>query len=365
MNNLAIENVNHAPVGGNNVVGINNSEASACIFTYLEDRKKKSIDTYSSYKRYFSEFFMFTCNKQINELTWNDIFQITFNKTDEFYRNEKNKNINSAQQKMFAIKKLWEKLYHLNRHVNPNKNIDLDVIIFEKENIDNNHYATLNSKEVNLLFEHSLTYEYKPKTRYLFFKFLYTMGCRESVAKGKGGKGVKWADIIRKEDGNTEINVWVMKFHDKGKLVEKAMHDNFYNELLKLKGTESFSEYVFDLNINTLLDTFNDFRDKYNLKTKNGRDVAVHSLKRSTGKLVQSVFNDPEITRKHLQHSNLNMTSTYIDDEEYTDQASYMLGEEIDFNVFRDLSKDELLGLIENCERGIQLKLWNLLKKIK
>jgi hypothetical protein len=295
---------------------------------------------------------MFICNKQINELIWSDIFNITYFKVEEYYKYLLNKNINTAQQKMWAIKKLWDKLYFINR------DLKSDMLKFEKKKFEKIHYATLNDKEMQLLFEFSESYDYKPMTRKLFFEFLYIVGCRESVAKGKKGKGVKWSDITRNEDSKTGIKVWVVKFFDKGKWIEKSINDDFYNKLIQLKGTESLSEFVFDLNINTLVNTFNDFKEKYNLQTKNGRDVTIHSIKRATGKLVHGIFKDPDITMKHLQHGSFEMTKNYLDEDSYTDQASYMLGKNVDMDFFKNLSKDELLKLIDNGGQEIKLKLY-------
>jgi len=362
MNSLA-KNVKYAPANITGINSRNNKEVSTYIFTYLQNKKKDSIGTYKNYKRYFSEFFMYTCNKELNKLTWDDIFNIRFDQAQDFHSNEKDKNIDTAQQKMFVIKKLWKNLFLTNKSINPNRKLDLDIMEFEKiskEKLNKTHYATLNSKEMDLLFEHALTYKRKPLTRKMFFEFLYIVGCRESVAKGRNGKGVKWTDIRRKEDSNAGIKVWVVGledkgFKDKGKTVEKSISDSFYNKLLQLK-EESSSEYVFDLNINTFLDTFNDFREKYNLKTKDGRKVCIHSIKRASGILTQETFNDINITRLQLQHSSSDMTMTYIEDAQYTKQASYMLGKDIDLNAFDDLSKEELLDLIKNGGRSVQIK---------
>ena len=351
MNNLALSNVNvaPAPIAPVNVVGINNNSASVKIQNYLEDKKRKSESTYKAYNRYYKELFMFTCNKKINEVTWEDIFNITYSKVDEFKSHLLNIGVkpNYVNQKLFACKSLWEKLYHIDR------NVDMRVFDFEEEDYEETNFASLNESEINLLFDLCDTYNYKPLTRRMFFEFLYYIGSRKNVPLE-----LKWDDIQNRYDNKSGLNVWVIRYKDKGKWVEKAINDDFYSKIFKLK-EESFGEKVFQINSNTINDTFKDFRDKYDLHEKNGKRVVIHSIKKASGWLVQNTFNDIAKTQKHLQHQN-NSTTTkiYINDEDYTDQASYLIGKDIDVNFFKSLDEGVLLQLIENCGRDVQMKIY-------
>jgi hypothetical protein len=70
-------------------------------------------------------------------------------------------------------------------------------------------------------------------------------------------------------------------------------------------------------------------------------------------------------TRKHLQHKNIQLTATtYIGDEDYTDQASYLIGKHIDMDFFKDLDKDTLLALIEAAGKDTIMKLYYEHEKI-
>jgi len=345
-NNENIDIVNSTPV-----VGINNDNVSVKILSYLNEKKRKSINTYDAYLRYYTEFFMFTCNKQISQLTWNDIFNITYSKIDEYKEHLLNSNVKSyyVNQKLFACKALWEKLYHINR------NVDLRVLDFEEEDFEPNNYAALNDNEMNLLFEFAETSGYKKGkyTKRMFFEFLYYMGCRKNVALE-----LKWNDIQTRYDHNTGLNVWTIKFKDKGKYITKAINNDFYERILKLK-EENKGEKVFHLAKETFEKTFNDFRTKYNLEMKDGKRVTIHSIKKASGWMVQNTFGDLNKTKLHLQHSNPSTTANiYVNVENYTDQASYLIGKNIDMDFFKELSKDELLGLIEMCGKDVQLKMY-------
>ena len=350
-----MNNLNIAPAQVN-VVGINNNSASVKIQNYLEEKKRKSESTYKAYLRYYKEFFMFACNKQINKITWENIFSITYNKVDEFKSYLLNKGVKPAyvNQKLYACKSLWEKLYHIDR------NVDIRVFDFEEEDYEEQSYATLNEKEMNNLFEMCETYDYKPLTRRLFFEFLYYIGCRKNVPLE-----LEWDNIQNRYDNKSGLNVWVVRFKDKGKWVEKAINDDFYNKIVTLKGTESLNKKVFQINSNTIQDTFDNFRDKYKLHEKNGKRVVIHSIKKASGWLVQNTFGDIAKTQRHLQHEN-NSTTTkiYINDEDYTDQASYLIGKNIDIDFFKGLDKDVLLQVIEKCGKDVQMKIYYEWSKI-
>jgi integrase len=250
--------VNSTPVP--NVVGINNESTSVKILNYLEDKKRKSKSTHEAYQRYFKEFFKYSCNKEISQITWDDIFSVDYSKVDDYKNYLLTKGVKPyyVEQKLFACKALWEKLYHINR------NIDLRAWDFEREEYEENHYAALSDEEMNLLFDFAKQEEYKPMTKMMYFRFLYIVGCRKHVPLE-----LEWKNIIRKFDKKNKVELWVAKFHDKGKWVEKSINDDFYNELLELKTSgESKENRVFDINKNTIESVFNRYQEKYNLLIK-------------------------------------------------------------------------------------------------
>jgi len=340
-----------------NTVGIKNTEASVKILNFLKDKKRKSENTYKNYNRYYSEFFVFVCNKQISEITWEDIFKVTYEDIDNYKRYLINKGDsgNYINQKIFACKALWKKLHTFNHDVNYT-----EVFDFEREEFEVVNFAALNDKEVELLLNFMDSQKYKPKTKYMFFEFLYIVGCRKNVALE-----LTWNDIVRRHDNKKGIDVWVVsfkdqKFKDKGKRVNKAINDDLYVKLIELKECgESTGDKVFDLSKETFEDVFTKFQDKYNLHEKDGKKVCIHSIKKASGWLVQNTFGDINKTRKHLCHESIELTAkTYIGDEDYCDQASYLIGKNVDKDFFKELDKDTLISLIENSGKDVQMRLY-------
>jgi site-specific recombinase XerD len=160
---------------------------------------------------------MFVCNKEINQITWQDILSITYTHIYNFkhYLLDKG-SANYTNQKILACKGLWKQLYAFNR--------DVDTTIFnlQEEKFEPNNYASLNANEMELLFNFMEHDHYKPHTKRMFFEFLYVVGCRKNVALE-----LTWDQIKRKHDSKKGIDVWVVHFHDKGKWVDKSINDDF------------------------------------------------------------------------------------------------------------------------------------------
>lgn len=333
------------------VVGINNQEAGHRILMYLEERKRTSENTYKNYLRYYTEFFYFACNKEINQLIWEDIFKIDNGMIGDYklFLLNKGDAPNYVNQKLFAGKALWDKLFELNH------NIDRLVFKFAEEKTKDNTFASLDHKEMELLFDFMDKESYKPLTKRLFFEFLYIVGSRKNVAID-----LKWNQITRKRDFSNDMDIWVIGYPDKGKDIEKAINDDFYNKLLQLKESgESTGDKVFDLNKDTFEAVFRKFQDEYNLKEKNGKKVCIHSIKKASGWLVQNTFGDINKTRKHLQHKNMQLTAyNYLGSENYSEQASFLIGKEITNDFLNEMTKEELITLIEKCGKDTLMKLY-------
>jgi integrase len=300
---------------------------------------------------------MNTCGKKIEQLTWGDILSINYNTVDNFKRFLINKGDggNYINQKLYSCKALWKKLHYINRDV------DMETFEFEEEEYEKKTYATLNETEMNLLFDYVSTKEYKPLTRRLFFEFLYNVGCRKEVANT-----IQWKNIIKQRDNKYNIDVYVLKYKDKGKWIEKAIHDDFYNKLIQLKNTESKGKFIFDISIETLENDFDEFKRKYDIGSKNGKQVCIHSIKKGAGQKVQNAFGDINLTSKFLQHKNVNMTADiYLGDENYCEQASYMISKNINVDMFAELDKDTLIKIISNSGTDVMFRLYTEYEKLK
>lgn len=359
MNSTVIKEENVGIVKVAPVVGIQNDNASVKILAYLKEKKRKSENTYVAYVRYYSEFFQYACNKEISQIDWEDIFSVTYSTIDEYKSHmlDKGYSMNTAMQKILSIKSLWRKLHAINN------NVDYQSIFFnlEKEEIEVNSYASLTDKEMELLLNFMDTEEYKPLTKRLFFEFLYTIGCRKNAALK-----LEWSQIIKKKDPRIGIDVWVAGFRDKGKTIEKAINNDFMKRLFKLKETgESKGDRVFDISQDSIEKVFDNFQEKYNLYKVDGKKVVIHSVKKAGAWRVQNTFGDINKTKKFCQHKNIQLTaSVYASEENYTDQASYMIGKNIDIDFFKELSKDELIKLIQRSGKDVQTKMFYEWEKI-
>lgn len=323
----------------NNVQTIGVNDAYNIIHLFMEKKKRKSDNTYDAYGRYYNEFFQFTVGKKLEYITWNDILQITYTKVEEYQEHElaKGNQENTCNQKLFAIKKLWESLH---RH---NNNVSLDVLDFEPLDSKDNSYAILTTDEVELLLEFAKC-KYKGNVQSMVFEFLFVVGCRKEMPF------VLTRDMITKNyDYNSGKNAWVIKYKEKGKYVEKSITDEFYEKLIVV--CEEGSEKIFNISDKTIEKTFDEFRKEYGLKEKNGKKVVIHSIKKASGLAVYKATGDLVKTKDHMQHDHIDMTSRiYLDSSQnYCSQGSYMLGETIGTDIFENMTKEELIQLIGEC----------------
>lgn len=337
MSNLAIAQNN------TNVVGLNNDTVYNHINDFLREKSKSTIKNYTGY---YKEMFMHMCGKDIHLLTWDDILNIDYAKvkTYKLYLMDKGNSNNYINQKLFAGKKLWNTFFHITATYPPEQRVSKVVFDFEELEKDDNSYAALSLKELNMLYDYCLSLKSKPYTKYLYFKFLYIVACRKEIPLN-----LKWSDIERIEDTDTGKMIWVFNYYQKHQDTRKSISDEFYNELREyLDGNDL--DYIFNITSQTIDKTMNDFLELNNLKYKNGRKVCVHSIKKTSCQTVQRTFKDLRITQKHAQHSDPSTTAkAYLDTDCYTQQPSFLLGKKYSIDMLKDLDDGMLLELIKQC----------------
>lgn len=334
-----------------NVQSLNNNTAYNVIYNFMEKNKKNSENTYDSYQRYYNEFFRFVIGKDLWSVTWDDILRITYTDVENYQihmLNEKGWKENTCNQKLFAVKKLWDTL---NRH---NNNVNLGVLNFEELNAEDNSYASLTTEEVDSLIEFAKT-NTKSKAKGIIqsgvFEFLYIVGCRKEVPFD-----LTRDMITRCFDFQAQKEVWVIKFKDKGKIVQKGINDDYYDRLIALSEMGKDKNKIFNVSMKTVENTFDSFRAKYNLYEKNGKKVVIHSIKKASG---WSVYNttggDMQKTKDHMQHESMELTSkTYLDSKNnFSSQGSYLLSREVSIDMLSELSQEDLLMVINKCGKDI------------
>lgn len=340
------DNVNVAPV-----VGLVPNTPYNRIMSFINDYESKN--TRSAYQRYYRDMFIYMTGKSMEQITYSDIKSIDKQRVKDHRQHLKSKGqaASTINQKIFACKSLWDDLREDNIvNVNP---FDLKPLTQE----ENNH-GSLTYEEVQNLYQFCLQQKYKPMTQKLYFEFLFVLTCRKHVAQT-----LTWDQIKRELDIDSNKMVLVVNFtgdnRDKGKSIKKAITDEFYNRLKEnYEDEKETNNKVFCGIYNATYDnTLKAFCKEYNIDPD--RDIVQHSLKSSGLDYIQGAIGDINVTAQAAQHSNIQTTyQRYLNkNKKYSSQPSYMLHENFNIDLLRDLDKEELLGLIEKAGQETIVKL--------
>ena len=314
-----------------NLVGLYIDTPYNEIMTFVE--KQNSKNTKVAYLGHYIHMFKFICNKNLSELTWNDVESITIKKVKDYRtalsHQYKATTINS---KIFACKSLWDEF-------NENEHMMANVFGLKKLEKQNNCYDALTSDEFKQLLKFAQT-KYKGNTQRLYFYFLYRTLFRKHIAQN-----LTWDQIIRKHDKDLNRKVWVIKAEEKRGIREVAITDEFYNELRENYNTyKKQDNKVFHICNSVIDDTIKDFCKEYDID----RRIVQHSIRSSGGDEVQEISGDINKTAQALGHKNIQTTyEHYINkNKSYSSQPSFELDQRYSIELLKGLGEDILLKLI-------------------
>ena len=333
----------------NVVIGMTMNSVTAFINLFLNQKRKKSENTYLSYAKYCSEFIGFMFGKQIETVTWDDFITITKARVlqyQDFLESKGNGN-NTINQKTLAVKTLWVFLREEKQELNE---FAFNVEMLQVDKNNPNGYGSFSSDEMNNLIEYCKTHKQKGEIKSLFIETSYVTAIRKECLLS-----LMWLNFSRETDMNTGSKVWVIKYHDKGKDDATAISDSLANRIFALKKENSLpTDRVFSLNSDTVADMISDFCMHYSLPES--RNLTVHSIKKSSGDRIQLMYKDINMTAKHLHHNNIQTAyNNYLGKNGgYTSQPSYSAFDEtFSMDEIRTFSHDELISAIENLGKDV------------
>jgi integrase len=199
----------------------------------------------------------------------------------------------------------------------------------------------LTDKEIQLLLDFCMEEKQKPQTKKLYFEFLYTTALRKNIAQT-----ITIDDIKRKLDIKHQKEYWVIEVMDKEHQRNIGILDEFYNRLINNAENQKYNDNkLFHLDNHTADKVLKNFCKKYGIN----RNIVQHSVKSSSGDLVQNVFQDIKKTAKHLGHTNIQTSYEYYlgKNESYAEQPSVLLQENYNINMLKGLGEDVLIKIIE------------------
>lgn len=350
----------------NNISLFTNDEASGAINAYINTLAKNTVKNYIIR---VNDYLISITGLDINTITWNQLKQISYtdSATYQQYLISKGNSNKTINQKMGGIKAMFEFLAtkYPQHNINPT---NATVVKLSESEHDSKSHGSLSEEEVYNLFDFCKTMKYKPQSQQLFFETLFTTALRFDAVRTMTIKNIH--HVINPE---TKQMIYIIKIRDKSKdrtiaipddLALRLLNENTNNDIIfKINNHDR----IFEFGDQSLRFTLESFCKEYNID--NERNIKLHSLKKAAinHALLITNGNITEVA-KFAGHSNSNTTLKYYTDMHinYDEQLSMRIGKnDNDIVKLQELSKEELLNLIEKAGIGTVKKLVHLLEHSK
>jgi integrase/recombinase XerD len=331
-----------------------------------------SVNTRASYKVAITDFFDYFQflykGKNITTLTEEDIV-ITENKNGSTltkliftnnhikkYRKhlvEKGLANGSINYKMSAIRSLFDSLAKDRPYFNTG--------VFKLKPLDDvsDSYDDFTTEEVEMMFEKAKEYP-NGLQKYLLLKLAAVTSFRVSSLLNLTWKHIK--------KHNEDVYVVYAKDEAIGKgqkKDEKSINKTFYEELLQLKGKYDDGK-IFHMHRKSAWDLIKQLVDDLNLNPDGDKKLTFHSLKRWGGNEILDRTNDLRLTKIQMAHSS---ETTFLKNynkkmKDPAQSPSLLLLEEVDMDLLKKASLDQILQAIDGCNSGVKLQIAKKLKEI-
>lgn len=344
-----------------NIVGFKNDSLYNCVENYLEYHRKNSKNTWKNYKGYIQEFIQFLTGKEIASVSWAELEKVTYNDAENYRNyllNNGNKEI-TVNNKLNVLKDFWIEMFKNNRNLDMMA-LELKPLKVKKEV----HYDSLTEDEVFKLFNYCETeLNYKKEIQLTLFQFLFMTSMRINTVLA-----LTLEDIKKKRDKKAQKQIHYVSKYVKGKEVEIALPDWFVGKIVDLE--RLVGNKLFEINDKTLRKTLENFCKKENITDRN---IVLHSIKSSSGDYILDITENLFTVAEQLQHTKVETTvKNYVNkNKSLADKTSYWAfdalkdnNRNVDVSALEELDKDQLLELISNLNKGVQIKLNNMAKDL-
>lgn len=302
--------------------------------TFLKEHDRNSDRTSHEYHSRINEFFEIMLGKDVRYVTQEDINTIKNKDVKEKFveslLNRGNGN-NTIITKLNSVRSFYNELLQNDIQVNP-------TVLSTRLKKEVKHHEYLNEGELLSILEF-MKMEKDGMEKYLLTKMMAHTASRKT-----GTLSLKWDNIKKRSDINTGQAVWVVEYKGKGdKLLKAPISDEFYEELLQIKGD---SENIFpELSKQGAYKRYERSLKKFGKVI--GKNISFHSMKATGITLAYRMTKDMNLCKQLGGHESVSTTEIYIRDEEsFTKQGSYLLSKKSDSSSFDSMSGDELKEFI-------------------
>lgn len=352
----------------NNIIGFRDNSCYGAIRAYLNNKKKGSKNTYDACKRYFNEFFQFVYGRNLSDITWEDILNIKYNDViyfREYLQKNKDNSDKTINQKVSTLLPLFKELKKHNNKIDPSI-VDVPAIpVEEVEEVIGSDALT--PEEAYGLLEFAKQQSYKGFVQYVFYKTAISTSLRKESLLTATVDNLKQI-----KDRQTNEMYWCVVVTDKGKRqMIKPITDELYEEIMELQSPlyranlKSDNGRLFPISQQKLVETLKLFCSEYGIN----RDITLHSLRKTSADYANElVGGDIKKIQQQTGHKNPKvLINTYQGTRAtlHSFPGLNMFQENDNMEKLEELTKEELIDLIKQCDYSVARQLLGKLNKIR
>lgn len=315
----------------------------------------ESSNTSLAYKKDIESFFMFVRNKKLEDLTVQDLFFDDLTDIDKYKIHIKSysKSNNTLKRKFASLRSLYEYFSSRCRY-------DVDSTWFKLGKLKNttNSYGFISKEEWETMIV-EVQKQYKGFEKSMLITLAGITSLRlDALLRLEWDKHFIY---------NKKENLYYVDIFDKVDIAHRAIPVECYNELLKLKD-ENFPEekrkFVFNLDPGTCAKMI-----KYlvrDLNIDNNRNIVFHSLRKLAPSYGINELRNIALAQQQSGHKDVNVLMTrYVQpNESRAKLPGIQMLQNIDLSKVEELSKDEIIKIINQCSEGVQREIALMADKI-
>jgi integrase len=329
------------------VIGLNPNRVYGAIMGFLNEKAINSENTRKAYEDDITQFFTFTRNKSLADLTREDL-NYSYDEVLNFKLFLADKyGGSSVNRKLSTIRKLFKVLGRTFDDLKQNA-FQVDNV---KATVEN--YGVLSYEEALEMISRASKYRRGAEKSALIY--LATMTSFRLTAL----LNIKWKDI-RKENG-----LWTVHVIDKGQKKDvKAISDNLYNTLIDLRKPETKEDdFVFSFDPKTCSDMIRKLCDDMQIDPE--RNIVFHSLRKVAINWALDYTKDVATASRQANHSTPAVTyGSYAKrNNDLSTLPSVLMEQECDMSILEALTKEQLIAMIDNACYDVKMKLIMAAKK--
>lgn len=322
------------------------------INTWLNSNATLSSNTTEGYERYIRMFFKTIRNgKKIEDLQPADLkidLPLMLEYQNLLVKSKKYKN-SSINFMIDTIRSLYGYLKAIE--------YDVNTYIFREVKYlsdDTFHIGSLNPDETLKLSEMAL----REKRNGLMKKAMILVAATTSIRKD----AITHLKLSHIRKNNEIEGMYIIEddtLFDKGRMICKDLNGDIYDLLVEVHGSKQECESIFDISPSGIDQLMDRLCDKAGIDPK--RRISFHSLKKTGVQWVYDVYG-LRAAQKQAGHASPETTSkSYLKEER--NLAANMFNQ-VDENIFDELSRDEMLVLLRSFGNGVGSQLRGKAKEI-